>query len=88
MARPPKAIVNMNRAIREKNIDDLLWSYVELMTYELRENIERKTFSGRDITGFVSELSKREDKAAPDDSKDDAAKTAMLNYLKPPTKSL
>ena len=50
----------MSRAIKEQNINALLWSYITLAQSEIKENGSCYTFNGHNLNQFVSLLHQRE----------------------------
>lgn len=55
--RPKSPHKRIAKAVIEKNIEELLWSYIDLHAYELRKG-DDSTFSGSQMTAILSELIK------------------------------
>ena len=54
----PKNLIS--RAIKERNINSLLWAFITLTHNEIREDGKPSTFSGSDLQHFVKLLHLRE----------------------------
>ena len=55
--RPKSPHKRIAKAVIEKNIEELLWAYIDLHAYELRKG-DTITFSGNQMTAILSELIK------------------------------
>ena len=55
--RPKSPHKRIAKAVIEKNIEELLWAYIDLHAYELRKG-DDSTFSGSQMTAILSELIK------------------------------
>jgi hypothetical protein len=55
--RPKSPHKRIAKAVNDKNIEELLWAYIDLHAYELRKGDEI-TFSGNQMTAILSELIK------------------------------
>ncbi len=59
--RPPSPHKRIAKAVNDKNIEELLWAYIDLHSYELRKS-ETTTFSANHLVSFVGELIKYNEK--------------------------
>ena len=66
--RPPSPHKRIAKAVYEKDIEELLWAYIDLHSYELRKG-DDTTFSANHLVSFVAELIKYADKLGTDDNK-------------------
>lgn len=55
--RPPKPHNRIAKAVIEKNVEELLWAYIDLHSWELRKGSDQ-TFSANHLVSFVAELIK------------------------------
>lgn len=58
MPRKESVDLVMRRAYRNRDVETLLWSFLKLTEEEIKQGIapRSRTFSGRDINGFVQSL--------------------------------
>lgn len=58
MPRKESVDLVMRRAYRNRDVETLLWSFLKLTEEEIKKGVppRSRTFSGRDINGFVQNL--------------------------------
>tara|TARA_R100000030_G_scaffold84974_2_gene68168 strand:- start:222 stop:509 length:288 start_codon:yes stop_codon:yes gene_type:complete len=63
--RPPSPHKRIAKAVADKNIEELLWAYIDLHSHELRKG-DSTTFSANHLVSFVGELIKYAEKLGDD----------------------
>lgn len=77
--RPRKSTTLMSEALKDKNITELYWAFLEHSVAEIRNEGELKTFSGNHIVSMLAELGKLLENVADNDPE---AEQEMENFLK------
>lgn len=82
--RPPSPHKRIAKAVNDKNIEELLWAYIDLHSYELRKS-EATTFSANHLVSFVGELIKYNEKMGTEDTGLSEIETFFKNNKKKKT---
>ena len=61
MARPKATTTVIQEAVRDKNVEDLIWAFLNHSVSELRNNGDLKSFSGNHIISMLDQLIKLQD---------------------------
>jgi len=56
MPRPETVDRAMRRSYRNRDVESFIWSCLKLTEEEIKKGLPKRTFSGRDIVGFVNTL--------------------------------
>lgn len=65
--RPPSPHNRIAKAVVDQDVEELLWAYIDLHSYELRKG-DPSTFNANHLVSFVAELIKINNNKSPEDT--------------------
>lgn len=68
MARPKRTTTVIQNAVNDKNVEALLWAFLNHSVAELRDEGGLKSFSGNHIISMLDQLIKLQDNKPKDDN--------------------